>query len=84
MDEKVIEKVYRLKSEMESITKVLNLMSAASQTSLHDPNGSFGLSLHGSVAGHDVEIDIKREVYTCIEMALKDRRGQIQYELNEL
>ena len=84
MDEKVIEKVYRLKSEQESITKVLNLMSSASQTSLHDQTGSFGLYLHGSVAGHDVELDIKREVYTCIEMALKDRRGQIQYELGEL
>ena len=84
MDSKLIEKVCRLKSEQESITKVLNLMSSASQTSLHDPNGSFGLYLHGSVAGHVVEVDIKREVYTCIEMALKDRRGQIQYELNEL
>lgn len=84
MNEKVIEKVYRLKSELESITKMLDLMSSASQTSLHDPNGSFGLYLHGSVAGYDVEVDVKREVYTCIEMALKDRRGQIQYELNEL
>ena len=84
MNEKVIEKVYRLKSEQESITKVLNLMSAVSQTSLHDPSGSFGLYLHGSVAGRDVELDIKTEVYTCIEMALKDRRGQIQYELSEL
>ena len=54
---------------------MLNLMSSASQTSLRDPNGSLGLYLHGSVAGHDVEVDIKQEVYTCIEMALKDRRG---------
>lgn len=84
MNEKVIEKVYQLRSEQKSITKVLNLMSSASQTSLRDPNDSFGLYLHGSVAGHDVELDIKREVYTCIEMALKDRRGQIQYELDKL
>lgn len=84
MEEILIEKVYRLKSELESITKVLNLMSSASQTSLHDSTGSFGLYLHGSVTGHDVELDIKREVYTSIEMALKDRRGQIQYELAKL
>ena len=84
MEEILIEKVYRLKSELESITKMLNLMSSASQTSLRDPNGSLGLYLHGSVAGHDVEVDIKQEVYTCIEMALKDRRGQIQYELAKL
>ena len=84
MNEKVIEKVYRLKSEQESLTKVLNLMDAASQTSLRGQNGSFGLYLHGSVAGREVELDIKPEVYTYIEMALKDRRGQIQYELSEL
>lgn len=84
MESKLIENVYRLKSEQESITKVLNLMSSASQTSLRDPNGSFGLYLHGSVAGREVELVIKQEVYTCIEMALRDRRGQIQYELNEL
>lgn len=84
MYKNVIEKVYRLKSEQESITKVLNLMSSASQTSLRDPNGSFGLYLHGSVAGREIELDIVPEVYTCIEMALKDRRGQIQYELDQL
>ena len=84
MYKNVIEKVYRLKSEQESITKVLNLMSSASQTSLRDPNGSFELYLHCSVAGREVELDIKPEVYTCIEMALKDRRGQIQHELDEL
>ena len=84
MEKILIEKVYRLKSEQESITKVLALMSSASQTSLHDSTGSFGLYLHGSVTGHDVELDIKREVYTSIEKALEDRIGQIQQELHEL
>lgn len=84
MDSKLIEKVYRLMSELENLTEVIELMSAAKQTSLHDPTGSFGLCLSGSIAGNKVNLDIKREVYTCIEMALKDRRGQIQYELDKL
>lgn len=84
MDEKVIENVYRLKSEQENLTELHNIMHSAKQTSLRDPTGSFGLYPIGSVAGREVKLDIKREVYTCIEMALKDRIGQIQYELNEL
>lgn len=84
MDIKLIEKVYRLRSELENLTEAIELMSAAKQTHLFDPTGSFGLCLSGSVAGRNVNLDIKQEVYTCIEMALKDRRGQIQYELHQL
>lgn len=84
MDKKLIEDVYRLKSELENLSKVSELMENAKRTSLHDPTGGFGLYLTGSIHGKDFKLEIKRDVYTSIEKAIEDRIGQIQQELDEL
>ena len=84
MDKKLIEDVYQLKSELENLSKVSELMENAKRTGLHDPTGGFGLCLTGSICGKDFKLEIKQDVYTCIKKAIEVRMEQIQQRLNEL